>query len=66
VALERLGPQIRAVDLHDVIGDQDRLCLALSRAQAVEIGGLSRLRVYTRNLDGGSIASTVPMKCTGG
>jgi hypothetical protein len=34
----RLRPHILPVHLHDVIGDEDRLCLSLARSQRLEIG----------------------------
>ena len=36
--LEMVRPPVRAIEIHDAIADQDRLCLALSRAQAVKVG----------------------------
>ena len=36
--LKRLATHVSAIELHHVIGDQNRLCLPLSRAQPLEIG----------------------------
>jgi hypothetical protein len=38
---ESLRPHVLP-DLHHAIGDQDRLCLALARAQAVKVGRVVR------------------------